>query len=332
MVVKGCASDWLPVKSGVPQGSVLGPLLFTVFINDIDDNVGSHILKFADDTKVFGPVATPEEVRKLQSDLNNMFAWSQDWQMLFNVNKCKCLHFGFNNNKNVYLMDGEAVPHCSSEKELGIIVTEDLHQHDQVARVVKKANQIAGTIRRVYNNKSKKNIIQLYKSLIRPILEYCMQAWRPYHQQDIDNLEGVQRRVTKMIHGLQDMTYTDRLRETKLLTLEMRRLRGDLIEVFKIMHNLEGLEANKFFQLRSASNLRGHNLTIFKPHSRLNCRKFFFTQRVINEWNNLPSSAVNSASVNGFKKAIKPFLHQRGEQFISQRRLQAPVLLSLRGN
>ena len=100
--IKGKQSPWLPVKSGVPQGSVLGPTLFVVYINDRDDNICSHILKFADDTKIFGPVATEEQISVLQQDLEQVFKWSQEWQMLFNEAKCKCLHIGHRNQHHVY--------------------------------------------------------------------------------------------------------------------------------------------------------------------------------------------------------------------------------------
>ena len=328
VVVKGCASEWLPVGSGVPQGSVLGPILFTIYINDIDENACAQMLKFADNTKVFGPVATEQQIQTLQAELTRMFDWSVDWQMIFNIGKCKCLHIGYNNPNHTYQMNGEDVAACNQEKDLGVIISETLTQHNQVAKVVKKANQIVGTIKRVYCDRSKDNIIPLYKSLIRPHLEYCVQAWRPFHQQDIDNIEGVQRRITKMIVGCESLTYPERLRRLNLISLEMRRLRADLIEVFKIMHGLEGLERDDFFILRESTNLRGHRFTIHKQHCRLNCRKFFFTQRVITEWNNLPSSTVTSTSVNMFKNAIKTKIEQMGEQFISQHWLHAPVLLS----
>ena len=122
-------------------------------------------------------------------------------------------------------------------------------QQNQVAQRLSKmrTNCMVGTIRRSYSNRSKHVIIiPLYKSLVRPILEYCMQAWCPYHQQDIDYLEGVQRRVNKMISGWYAV-WTERLRETNLLTLEMRGLRGDLIEVSKINHNLVGLDMHAIF-------------------------------------------------------------------------------------
>ena len=121
---------------------------------------------------------------------------------------------------------------------------------EQIAEKVKMANKILGTINRIYDDKSKDNIVNLYKSLVHPHLEYAIQAWRPYKQKHIDALEKVQRRATRMIEGMSSMNYGERLKKTNLLSLEMRRLRADLIEVFKIMNDLEVLEAEDFIFLR----------------------------------------------------------------------------------
>ena len=329
VTIKGKQSPWLPVKSGVPQGSVLGPTLFVVYINDIDDNICSHILKFADDTKIFGPVATEEQISVLQQDLEKVFKWSQEWQMLFNEAKCKCLHIGHRNQHHVYTIGEHNIEETVEDRDLGVLVTETLSPSHHIAKIVRKANQIVGMIRRTYEDRSKSNLVPLYKSLVRPHLEYCVQAWRPYLQQDINNIEGVQRRMTKMMREVEEEEYEQRLKETKLMSLEMRRLRSDLIEVYKIMHNLEGLEREDFFPLRSAGR-RGHRYTITKQYSRLNSRKYFFSQRVVDQWNRLPTTTVCAETINRFKNQIDPMLWQHGGLFISQRRLPAPVLQTRR--
>ena len=186
VVVNGQTSEWAKVSSGVPQGSVLGPTLFLMYINDIDERVTSGILKFADDTKIYTCVQTVEAAMILQEDLNRLCSWSKDWLMLFNVDKCKCLHFGFNNIEFEYMLGNDTISSCLEEKDLGITVHHSLQTSSHCANIVKKANQVLGIIRRTYDDKSKENIVQLYKSLVRPHLEYCMQAWRPYLQKYID--------------------------------------------------------------------------------------------------------------------------------------------------
>ena len=326
VVISGKSSAWKDVVSGVPQGSVLGPTLFLIYINDIDINISSTILKFADDTKVYRSTATPHDIQMLQQDLCQLYKWSTDWQMLFNVQKCKSLHIGHSNVHHSYHMNNIPIESTSSEKDLGIIIQSDLKVSQQVAKAVKSANRALGIIRRNITDKSKFNIIRLYKSLVRPHLEYGVQAWRPYLQRDINNIEKIQRRATKMIRGLENLPYERRLQEVNLISLERRRLRADLIQVFKIMNGLEAIPKEKLFELLPASrNTRGHQQRIFKQRVRLDSRKYFFSQRIIDEWNNLPIEAITATTINQFKRAIDPVMKRNGGQFISQRRLPAPT-------
>ena len=255
---------------------LVGPIA-SAHINDIDENIKSQILKFTDDTKLMAPVSNQEQITELQEDLASAFQWAGKWQMEFNPGKCKCVHFGHANPKHEYTMGAQKIVHSTEEKYLMVVINQSLSPSHHIATCVSRANRIIGLIKRTYENKSKRNIIALHKSLVRPHLEYCVQAWRPHNQKVIDNLEGVQRRMTKMINGMGEDEYKLRLSKTKLLSLEMRRLRSDLIEVFKIMHNLEGVKREDFFQLRTATGRRGHSLTILKQHCRLNVRKYFFT-------------------------------------------------------
>ena len=330
VVVNGKESQWQNVISGVPQGSVLGPTLFLLFINDIDIGISSKILKFADDTKVYRSVDSVTDIHLLQDDIKKLFKWSEDWQMLFNVDKCKCLHIGHANRNYTYYMNNSPIDNTNEEKDLGIIIQHNLKVSQQVAKSVKNANRALGIIRRNISDKSKYNITRLYKSLVRPHLEYSIQAWRPHLQKDIDNIESVQRRALKMIRGMQNLPYPRRLKETNLITLESRRVRADLIEVYKIINNLEGIPKDKMF-IMNTNITRGHELKIYKQRTRLNIRKFFFSQRVIDIWNNLPSSAVKAVSINQFKSAINPIMKNSGGLSISQRWLSAPSTRTTEG-
>ena len=309
----------------MPQGSVLGPTLFIIYINDLDLNLNSYVLKFADDTKVFSQVSSCDHVSSLQSDLDSMYNWSQKWQMSFNTSKCKCLHIGYNNNEANYSIGGEVVDNVSSERDLGVLIDNSLSSSKHCAKAVATANKVLGMINRTYSCKSKENILCLYKSLVRPHLEYCCQIWRPYHQKDIDNIEKVQRRVTRMISECSLLNYSDRLVITGLLSLEMRRLRADLIEVFKIVKGFEKVNSSLFFEKQRNVRTRGHPFRFYKPNCRLDIRKYFFSQRVISEWNSLPLEAVTADTVNTFKNKIDPVLKRRQGLYISQKWLSAPV-------
>jgi len=159
---------------------VLGPCLFTIYINDIDDGVTSDIVKFADDTKVFGVSATDEDVARLQDDLTKMFQWSLDWQMLFNVGKCKVIHMGFNNEDHAYFMNGVQLEVVTEEKNLGVTIHKSLKVATNVANAVKKANRVLGILSRTLLFMEKSILLPLYMTLVRPHLEYAVQAWAPH--------------------------------------------------------------------------------------------------------------------------------------------------------
>ena len=148
--------------------------------------------------------------------------------------------------------------------------------------------------------------------IVRPHLEYCIQAWNPYLRKDVDMLEKIQRRATKLIPGLRDLTYEERLNECGLTTLETRRLRGDQIEVFKILNGYENIGSNIFFEIKESKITRGHNYTLVKKQSRLDVRKYSFSQRTINVWNNLSTDCVQASSVNMFKNKIDKYLVKAG--------------------
>lgn len=203
--------------------------MFLIYINDIDDAVCTNLLKFADDTKVFSVVSNNNDIVKLQTDLCNLCKWSEEWLMLFNVEKCKVMHIGHNNSMAQYVMNGHNLEEVIEERDLGVILQNDLKSRSQCLKAVSIANRILGMIKRTFSVRDKEVILQLYKSLVRPHLEYSVQAWNPHFQKDIDLLEGVQRRATKLISSLKDKTYEERLCILNLTTLETRRVRGDLL-------------------------------------------------------------------------------------------------------
>ena len=248
------------VLSGVPQGSVLGPILFLIYINDLDDDITSKVLKFADDTKVFRKIKSDADRQHLQDDLNKLIEWSEKWQMLFNFGKCKCLHTGHGNEDAQYTMGDTVLNTTLKEKDLGLTISADMKVSEQCGIAAAKGNQILGLIRRNIVNKEKELIIPLYKTIVRPHLEYCIQAWRPYRKKDIDMLERVQRRATKMIPKLRNISYEIRLKECGLTTLDTRRLRGDQIEVFKILNGYENIDRNIFSQSRKREGLEDMEL------------------------------------------------------------------------
>ena len=192
-------------------------------------------------------------------------------------------------------------------KDLGIIIQDDLKVSQQCFKVIKTANRILCVIYRSFEYKSSEIILPLYKSLVRPHLEYCVQAWSPHLVKDINLLEKVQRRATRMIVSLKNIPYEERLKNLGLTTLETRRTRGDLIQVFKILKGFVDVDYANLFIL-SNTNLRGHSLKLYKSAVRLDCGKYFFTNRVVDEWNKLTEDIVSCNSVNSFKNKLDQHL------------------------
>ena len=228
--------------------------------------------------------------------------------MLLNFGKCKCIHIGHGNMDEEYKMGNAVLGRSTQEKDLEVTFSPDMKVSEQCGIAASKGSQILGLIRRTITYKEKQLIVTLYKAIVRPHLEYCFQAWRPYCKKDIDKLEIIQRRATKMIPELKDFSYESRLLQCGLTTLETRRLRGDQIEVFKILNGYEDVGRNMFFKLKEGSSTRGHKAAIVKELCNLDMRKYSFSQRVINEWNKLPNDCVNASSVNMFKNRIDRYM------------------------
>ena len=312
--VNGIFSNWQDILSGIPQGSVLGPILFVIYINDLPDLVDSFIHLFADDTKMFNSILNDNDVANFQDDIFNLCSWSKKWQLQFNTSKCKVMHLGSNNNKNNYQMfDKEdntyTLSNTTLEKDLGVNIDEGLKFHDHVNITVKKANSIVGIIKRNFRNLDDTIIIQLYKTLIRPILEYGNSVWYPRFIKDDEKIERVQRRVTKLIKGLNGLSYQDRLRQIHLPTLKYRRMRGDMIEVYKFLHGYYTLDSSMLFSKLSESSTRGHSLKLYKNgfNKGLDIRKYSFSYRIVDNWNSLTEEIVTAPSINCFKNRLDKF-------------------------
>ncbi len=223
--------------SGVPQGSVLGPLLFIIFINDLINNLpaGCNCKLYADDTKMISIIKCKEDYEKLQIALDKLIEWSEKWLLKFNNDKCKVMHVATNNREYEYVMETKLLSK-NLEKDLGVFVSKNLKWNHHIDYIVNKANRILGMIKNSFSYLDTNSMKLLFTSLVRPHLEYAAPIWNPSSIGigKIKQIENIQRRATK-IPELKGLTYTERLFVLNLPSLEKRRLRGDLIEFFKIM-------------------------------------------------------------------------------------------------
>jgi hypothetical protein len=308
VVLNGKHSSWMEVLSGVPQGSVLGPILFLIFINDLDAEVRmiEVVKKFADDTKIGKTVQSEEDKLELQRAIDSLTEWAEKWGMAFNVAKCKIMHFGHENPGFEYTMSGQKLDTTEEERDIGVMVTKNLRPSAQCAKAARTATTVLSQLRRAFHFRDRHIFVRLYTQYVRPHLEFASPAWSPWTQTDKECLERVQKKAIRMVSGLESGNYEERLRELGLTTLEERRHRLDMAQTFKIVRRKENVERETWFKMACegarATRQAADPGNIRPGTARLEVRRNFFSQRVVTDWNRIPPEIKMSNSVESFKK------------------------------
>ena len=300
----------VPVEcfSGVPQGSVLGPVLFKVYINDLPQNITVSCLLYADDLKLWRHIETDEDVDNLQSALDALDSWCQKWMLPINASKCSVLPVGGKQPFGVYHLGGNLLKEVEVERDLGILISSDFKSDDESKRKAIAASKIMWSIRRSFVRLTPQIFRTLYISHIRPILEYGQPAFHPSTNQEKLWLENVQRKGSKAVTGFRTTAYPERLKTLGLFPLEYRRCRGDLLYTWKILRGDFGEDLRRFFHVTTGSTTRGHGLKIFKPRRIRTNNIVSLSSRVVNVWNKLPNGVILSDNFELFKKRIDAFL------------------------
>jgi len=309
VVLNGTASEWADVTSSVVQGSVLGPVLFLIFINDLDLKIqerapGVKLYKFADDSKLGQRIRNNEDVKMFQEAIEALVEWCELNGMQLHPAKCSVMKFGKYIDENFSLM-GNEVHESECERDLGVYISNDLKSSNHVQVISGKANGVLSRLKRaaMYRNNT---FVDLYKVYVRPILEANSVAWNPDKEVDIKRLESVQRRALKSVNGFAEKSYEERLKCAGLPTLRERREMMDLIQTYKCIE--QGIRKLPQVNDRHCVNTRGAEKgNLVKEKCRTNARKHFFDNRVVNTWNSLPIEIRQSKTVELFKVKIKEF-------------------------
>ncbi len=315
VIINSQHSSWKPVLSGVPQGSILGPLLFLLYINDLPSVTRTaKVALFADDVKCSKVITSVSDCRELQGDLDVIGAWSATWRLRFSPTKCSVLTVSrkLNPIKFDYLINMSVIARVTEVKDLGVTITKDLKSNMHCRDIKGKAMAKVGMIKRTLGACPPLGTVkQLFISLVRSTLEYGSQVWSPHTSECIKLVESVQRRATKYMLGYADINYKDRLLKLNILPLTFRREILDLTFLFKCINNLNCVELSKHLAratpgrgLRSAAS----DAISFKvPRTRTVAYEASYFVRVSKLWNLLDTDIRLSPSVGSFKVNLNKF-------------------------
>ena len=311
VLVEGEQSSVAPVSSGVPQGSVLGPCLFLLYINDMPEGIDSTVRLFADDTIIYTALKPKSNSITLQQDLDKLAQWGKDWNMQFHPDKCQVIPLTRQRKieQNKYTLNGHTLEITDTAKYLGINITSDLSWNKHVDTISSKANRTLGFLRRNIKISSPKIKSQAYASLVRPTLEYASPVWNPHTKRNTNKLEMVQRRAARFVlnrfHNTSSVS--DMVNHLEWRSLEHRRLDASLCLFYKIVNGMVLIPAHPHLIPLQRSTRLHHPLAFQIPHSNSDYHRYSFFPRVIRLWNTLPTSFVMTPTYDAFKSSIQSY-------------------------
>lgn len=319
VIIEDVHSEWSPVASGVPQGSIIGPQLFLLYINDMPLVTNSTVALFADDSKCFRQISSINDCQTLQQDIDKLHQWSKSNLMTFNASKCKVLTITRTRNPidYVYRMNGIALDKVVSFKDLGVTVDPKLSFKDHLKNITCVTNKVCGVIKRSIGFNAPMSVkLQLYISLCRSKLENCTQLWSPQSKCDVLYVESVQRKMSKYITNYIDLSYTERCFVLKILPLSFRREIADLVFLYKCIYHIIDVDFSdvlQFYTHNNSSHTRSNTVnTLLKVHpTRTESFKLSYFNRAIFLWNALPIEIQSCKSLKAFKSRITDFYSRK---------------------
>jgi len=307
VLVEGHTSASASVTSGVPQGSVLGPLLFLLYINDMPSRVSSTTKLFADDSLLYRVIRSARDSAALQEDLHNLEKWESEWQMAFNPSKCETIRITRKRQPiiSTYTIHGHILDTVPSGKYLGVTIHEKLSWNDHVNTTAKKANNALAFLRRNVYSCPQDIKAQCYKTLVRPILEYASSAWDPHTTTNTAKLEAVQRRAARFVMG--DYRTTSSTSEMIATlgwpTLQQRRADSRCILMYRIIHGQVDIPSSTYLH-PSTATFHQHGQHYLLPYCRTDVHRCSFFPAGIRLWNQLPQPIASSTTLDGFKAGL----------------------------
>ena len=325
VVVEGHKSSYQWVKSGVPQGTVLGPILFVLYINDLLSSINySKGFSFADDTKLIGAISGLEDVELLQEDLNTVIEWSKNNNMELHENKFEVVSYPLNESKIMRELPfysetvqystpgGVIITPQNTVRDLGVYISGDRKWRTQIDKTAEAAKKMAAWVLSAFHDRSVNVMLTLYKSMVRSRLEYCCPVWNPTHIGEIQRLENVQRSFTRRIQGCKELTYWERLKKLNLMSLQRRRERYCIVHVWKILNDLAPNDIGICFQQNMRLGIKAEIPAINKK-SQMSVRADYdrtFRIRAAQLFNLLPANLRSIKKLDSFKIELGKVLEQ----------------------
>ena len=308
VMVDGEMSESVPVTSGVPQGSVLGPILFLMFIDDLPEYTKhSQVRLFADDTIVYLTVSCTDDCQKLQEDLDSLERWEREWLMEFHPEKCSVLRITKKKTKSIfpYTLHGQILEETQSARYLGVTMSDNMSWNIHTDKVAAKGNSKLGFLKRNLKVKNQELKQKAYNAIVRPTMEYASSVWDPHTKQQSDSLEKVQRRAARWVTGRFHNTssVTDMLNGLGWRDLAQRRVDSRLCLMYKIVHGLVDIPMGVYCKLQR------DGVHLQPIICRTKYYQFSFFPRTITDWNHLPSDTLSAKSLAIFKHRVVSMIH-----------------------